>query len=177
MKRIAGRSRGLSLIELLVVLAIAALLASRTVPATLDLLARASAERTQYTLHAALALARTHAVTERSAVTLCHLGEDGRCDGDWSGELSVFRDPTRSARLEHGDRLLRRFPAPAERVFLRAFRTTRYFRYLASGRTAWQNGRFVVCSTRLGQPARMLVVNVQGRVRAAAPAASPLCAP
>ncbi|MEE4299802.1 MAG: GspH/FimT family protein [Pseudomonadales bacterium] len=161
---------GLSLVELVVACALLALLATLALPGAARLLAEAEAERTLHRVNAALAYARYLAVTEDRAVVLCPLRPDGECGGRWSDGFAVFPDPEREARLSPGSIPLRVFEGSGVRVVLRAFRTTRYFRFLRNGQTDWQNGRFVVCPDRPAVPARSLVVNVQGRARIERPA-------
>ena len=158
------RSAGFTLVEILVTTTIVALLAGVALPSAQRILANASAERSQHRIAAALAYARTVAVTRRTPVILCHLDDRGRCDGNWSAGFSVFEDSDRSAQLGDGE-VEKVFSGSSERVVLRAFRTRRYFRFLGNGQTDWQNGRFTICPTAEGVPARSLVVNVQGRAR------------
>ena len=165
---------GLSVLELLVVCAIAALLAGLTLPGATRWLAEASAERTLHRLHAALARSRHLAVVEGLPVVLCPLDEEGRCDGAWSEGYAIFRDPERRARLPPGAAPVRVFRGSEERVVLRAFRSRRYFRFLANGQTDWQNGRFVVCPRAPDVAPRSLVV--QGRTRSwRPPEGDPAC--
>jgi type IV fimbrial biogenesis protein FimT len=163
------RRRGLTIVELLVVTAVLALFANLALPGAARLLADASAERTAQRLTAGLAYARLVAVTGGAPVTVCPLDGNGRCDGAWSEGFAVFPDPDRVARLAAGAAPLRVFPASEEQVILRAFRTSRYFRFLPNGQTAWQNGRFTICPRREDVQVRTLVVNVQGRVRRTLP--------
>lgn len=170
------RQTGLSLVEVVIASTLLALLTTFAMPGATRLLAEAEAERTLHRIHAALAYARYLAVTEQRAIVLCPLREDGRCGGTWSEGFAVFRDPQREARLTTGESPLRVFEGSRARVVLRAFRTSRYFRFLPNGQTDWQNGRFVVCPDRSAVPARSLVVNVQGRARVERPGAhQPAC--
>lgn len=172
----AHRHTGFSTLELLIACALAATLSALALPGAARLLAEAEAERTLHRVNAALAYARYLAVTQRSAIVLCPLPADGRCNGEWTEGFAVFRDPQRRAALSEGERPLRVFAGSDARVVLRAFRTRRYFRFLPNGQTDWQNGRFVVCPDRPAVPARSLVVNVQGRTRIERPQdAHPAC--
>jgi type IV fimbrial biogenesis protein FimT len=161
------RCPGITLPELLCACAITAVLGGLALPGASRWLADASAERTFHRLTAALALARTLAVTERRPVVLCPLDVRGVCDGDWSRGFALFVDSGRQARLAPEQQPLRVFAGSDERVLLRAFGTRRYFRFLPNGQTDWQNGRFVVCPRSAGASVRVLVVNVQGRARRA----------
>lgn len=161
------RQTGLTIIELLIGCAIAALLVASTSSFT-RLLAELEAERDIHRLRAALAYARSAAITGGAPVTLCPLDTgESRCDGDWSRGFSVFTDAEDKGERGPTEPLLRIFEGTAapNRLVLRAFRTQRYFRFLANGQTDWQNGRFVRCPGRPDIAALVLVINVQGRVR------------
>lgn len=91
---------GFSLIELLVTLSILVILFSVTIPSFSGLVADARVSETQNRLRAALALARSEAVTKNQRITLCasKVGET-TCVGDarqggsiWSQAL-LFEDP------------------------------------------------------------------------------------
>jgi prepilin-type N-terminal cleavage/methylation domain-containing protein len=158
---------GVTLTEMLVGCAIVALLMASAGSFT-RLLADMEAERDIHRLQAALAHARSAAVTGGVPVTLCPLPAAGsRCDGDWSRGFSVFADQHEKGERDPSEAVLRVYAgtaAPAS-LELRAFGNRRYFRFLANGQTDWQNGRFVRCPSRPDVAARVLVINVQGRVR------------
>lgn len=98
--RFVAGVRGFSLIELLVTLSILAILVSVTLPSFSGMVADARVSETQDRLRAALALARSEAITNNRRVTLC-ASESGEasCVGDarmggsiWSQAL-LFEDP------------------------------------------------------------------------------------
>jgi Tfp pilus assembly protein FimT len=162
------RQRGASLTEALVACALCAILLGAVLPGAGRLLDEAARERTAQRIHAALALGRTLAVYRAVPVTVCPPDEAGRCSGDWNRPMAVFEDPQRTARVTDG--VERWFEATSDaRIVLRAFRSRRYMRFLPNGQTDWQNGRFVVCPVRGALAPVSLVLNVQGRVRRAAP--------
>ena len=75
-----------------------------------------------------------------------------------------------NARRTEGEDLLRIFEGPSagHGLRFRAFRTTRYLRFLPNGQTDWQNGRFTWCPpAALTLEPRSIVINVQGRARRA----------
>ncbi|MEE4380547.1 MAG: GspH/FimT family pseudopilin [Pseudomonadales bacterium] len=162
-------SGGWTLAELLVTLAVAALLGAVAVPGMTGLLERTRAETTLTRVQAAVQFTRTAAVTSGSAAVLCPVGADGRCGGDWSEGFTVFLDRDRDARRDEDEPLLRRFPGvePGARLQFRAFRTGRFLRMRPNGQTDWQNGRLLYCppADSAAEPAEV-VINVQGRARA-----------
>lgn len=166
---VPGRGQwGLTLPELLAVLATVALLGGFAFEGGQQLLSRTHAASDLHRLTAAIQLARASAVTFGEPITICAQDAGGRCNGNWSGALSVFRDPRRAARMAAGDQLLQRFEPihPDAALDFRAFGARRYLRLLPNGQTDWQNGRFEYCPPRSSeQGGSVLVINVQGRLR------------
>jgi len=95
-----GHATGFSLVELLIVLAMAAILAGLALPSFQDLLQRQRIATTMHLLTTELALARSTAISRRMPVTLCPSLGDGRCrdSPDWSAGWLVYRDPLRAAQ-------------------------------------------------------------------------------
>ncbi len=163
------RNTGLSLFELLLVLAIATAVALAGLPALGQALARARIGAAINELHHALHLARRESILRNRYVALCPSADGQRCGDDWSAGWMLFVDTDRDRppQRDDGEPLLRVGGAGAGVVRLanrRAFvaRTRRW-------RTT--NGTFVVCDPAGRVEAKALVVSYTGRprTRAAAP--------
>ncbi len=90
------RDHGWTLTELLITLALAALLAGLAAPTFAGLLADLRRSTTLTLIHGAMHSARRLAAAHGRPAFLCALGTDGHCSGalDWSGHLlAVFKDP------------------------------------------------------------------------------------
>ena len=89
-------NRGYTLLEILVVLAIVAILAMLTVPAFQDTIQRNAREAAMLSLMTALSYARSEAVTQGRAVSLCRSTDQATCaggsGGDWNDGWIVFSD-------------------------------------------------------------------------------------
>jgi len=132
--------RGITLTELLVVLAIVAVLTGLLLPGSATLVGETRDETTMRGVLAAINYARTVALTTGEPAVLCALDDGGRCDGAWSAGFSVFADRDADARLDADERVYRKIDAVRDgaRLALRAFRTGRYLRLLPNGQTGWR---------------------------------------
>lgn len=164
-------ARGFSLGELLVGLAVAAVLGGLAVPAMHDLLVRQRSAAAINRLVGAVAHARTLAIVRRRVVTLCPGRSDTCLAGDaWHEGMLIFVDRNADGRLDPAeavDTALPPLPAGAH-IYWRAFRRRSYLQFNPRGYTRWQNGSFLYCAPG-GDPAaaRMAILNAQGRARMA----------
>ena len=162
------QQHGLTLVELLATVAIAAVLMLAAIPGMQRLIDQTRADTSMRTVIAGVHYARAVAVTLNRTAVLCPLDADDRCDGDWSSGFAVFTEGAGLAERHSLEPVLRHFDGVPKGATLRfrAFGTTRYLRMLPNGQTGWQNGRFEYCPPA-GSSAtpRVVVVNVQGRAR------------
>ena len=80
------RARGFTLVEVLVVLAIFAIVLGLAGPALSEMVANQQVRAAAYDLHAALNIARSEALTRNAAVTVAPVG------GDWAQGWSLTED-------------------------------------------------------------------------------------
>lgn len=163
-------STGLTLLELLVVLAIVSVVAAIGAPPLEQWLARQRVAVTLQSLQADLQRARHEAVLRNRPVVLCGSGDGRDCaPGAWPGGWIVFvnDDDDRPARRDAGEALLA-VQAGQPRVALASNRAAYAFRGDLRRAT---NGSVIACDTAGGVPARLLVVSFTGRARIAPPGA------
>ena len=162
-------SSGLSLIELMIALGVAALLASLASPGFARFIAGQRATATMNDFAAAIAIARSTAIIRRSHVVLCPGTERCGRRNSWQDGALVFADDNRNGRRDADERLITRVPGFEHgSVRWRSFRNRTAIRFTPRGLTDWQNGHFVYCPANGdARAARMLIVNVAGRVRVA----------
>jgi type IV fimbrial biogenesis protein FimT len=163
--------RGLTLVELLITLAIAALLLRLAVPGVRDLLAAQRAAAASNGVVSAVHLARSAAITFRVSVVLCP-SRGGRCgsQANWPEGGLIFGDENGNAEYDDGERLFGAMPALERGALLRwrSFRNRSYLRFEPSGLTAWQNGHFQYCPASGDiRHARQVIINSAGRTRVA----------
>ncbi len=159
--------RGFTLYELLVTLALAALLVSLGLPAFSSMLARSRQAVEINALFHAIHLARKESIVHRQVVSLCPSTDGQNCLGsnDWSAGWIVFRnaDADSPPEVDAGDTIIL---AHAVADAIRVTANRRGFTLRATVKRA-TNGTFVVCD----RPGRIrpkgLVVSYTGRPRVA----------
>lgn len=171
---------GFTLIELMVTIAIAAILLTVGVPSFVSTVQNNRMVASLNDLVTDLNLARSEAVTRGVRVTACRSSDGQTCNtgnGDWSQGWIVFSDPNNSGAFENGvadETLLRVHGTLADdenttlvgNLFVR-----NYISYGAAGFTqlrnsnAFQAGKLVLCDSRgYEDHARILVINNTGRL-------------
>lgn len=169
------RPSGLSLLELIVTLLVAAMLLHLATPGFTTLYRREQATAALNHLIGAVNFARASAITQNRGVVLCpsdsRLERGGCARRDaWHLGALVFADGNRNGELDAGEAVLRRVPGwqDAARVRWRSFRNRSYLRFTGRGVTDWQNGSFTWCPANgAAEEAVQVVLNAAGRARTA----------
>ncbi len=165
-------SPGFTVTELLVSLAVAAVLTSLAVPAFRDHVERNRSAAALNQMLAAVQSARHAAISLRTAVTVCPSASDADCGvrDSWHLGTLIFADRNRNGRRDAGEAVLRWLPGFDDdaRLYWRSFRNRSYLQFTAAGMTDWQNGNFLYCpSDRDPHFAREVILNAQARPRKA----------
>ncbi|KRG69154.1 GspH/FimT family pseudopilin [Pseudoxanthomonas dokdonensis] len=159
--------RGLSLVEVLVTMAVLAILVSIGIPSYQALIQRQRVDATMHLLTSHMASARLSAVNYRMITVVCP--SDGhsricRTDGDWSQGWMMFRDNDGNHQPDLPHDILRvEVPPLHPSLRLVSSRGRKQLRYLADGRASGSN-----LSVRLCQGPRLMaavMVNNSGRIR------------
>ncbi|MBD3647332.1 MAG: GspH/FimT family pseudopilin [Pseudomonadales bacterium] len=156
--------------ELLIVLAVAAILTSSAVPTFSSLIQRNQAAVAINWIVESIRFSRHSAVTLGTMVTICPSTDGTHCGGKWHDGTIVFTDANADAVVNGKDEILKRFRFPVEGASLtwRAFRNRQYLQLTSMGYTNFMNGNFTYCSEdRDPRYARQIVINMPGRVRKA----------
>ncbi|WP_280518415.1 GspH/FimT family pseudopilin [Pseudoxanthomonas spadix] len=171
-----SRSRGVTLIEMMVAMLVTAILAAIAVPSLEVLSKRSRVDTALYLLTSHFAFARIAAVTHNVPVVICPSRDDGLCrqDSDWSDHWLTFRDPDGNNQPDGAIDIYRNEQAPSS-AQLRILSTTgrRQLRYLPSGYSSGSNLTVRICYD--GEISGLVVVNNAGRVRSARPIGSEPC--
>ncbi len=167
---------GFTLIELMIVLAVLAIVLTLSAPSMMRLVRGAQVQAEIQRLQLALNLARTEAVSRNRRVVLCPsrylAGGELSCDGDFSNGWLVFSDDSNPEQFDPArDELIRAFDALPD-----GFRVTnrsglnpvsRELMYYPDGATR-QNLTLMVCPPGgLAMSSLSLVINRVGRPRVA----------
>jgi type IV fimbrial biogenesis protein FimT len=167
--------RGHSLVELMTVLAIAALLLALAVPGLQAIIAQQRLRTAQNDLFAAIHLTRSQAITRGSRVML--MPQDAAAT-DWTQGWVVFIDSNGNQRLDPAEeRIFQQGPVGAGISIKFAFSpgpVRQYIAYNGEGRScsaaSSQAAHWGTLSLFQGSAIRRIKINMLGRVRACDPA-------
>ncbi|MGH8054153.1 MAG: GspH/FimT family pseudopilin [Stenotrophomonas sp.] len=167
----AALRQGFTLVELIVCMAVIALLAALATPSLSALLERHRAITAEHALINHLQLARITAVTRRKPAVLCPSLDGWHCSGrnDWSIGWLVFVDhhgkrvPGDPADIVRGDN-----HPTSSKLRLISTRGRSSIRYLPDGRSTGSNLTISICS-KDGAMLSQIIVNNAGRARSQRP--------
>ncbi|MFP4209012.1 MAG: GspH/FimT family pseudopilin [Wenzhouxiangella sp.] len=160
-----SRPDGLTLIELLIVLAVAAILATIGVPAMAGFVAESRVTAKTNLMMAHIQFARHSAVTRRANVVACPSEDQLQCSGSnrWDRGWIIFVDRDNDREPDSPEAILR-VVAPEERLLLHSAGRNRV-RFQPMGGAFGTNLTIRVCDARGQAQARAIVVSNPGRVR------------
>jgi type IV fimbrial biogenesis protein FimT len=168
-------ARGFTLIEALIVLAVAGFLLCVAVPAWSGALEAAHATSARAVLLESLTRSISHAALTGSEVVLCP-GDAGGCRNsiDWSRGWIAYADIDGDRRRDANETLLYSQSALTGRVHLRSTAGRTRLVFQPNGGNAGSNVTFTLCDGRGAARAATLVLANDGRLRAGTP--TPLAA-
>ena len=141
------KSKGLTLVELLVTLSLVILLVTLSAPGLSELMQKQQAKATVMQLRKAITMAKTQAITNNTFTTLCRSADGIACNGKWEQGVLMFLDTDGDGKLdkEHTKIAYLRFPKFYGQIYWRAFQNRQYLQLIPSGATRYHNGSFTIC--------------------------------
>ena len=167
------KQQGFTLVELMVVLGVAAILTTVALPGMQNLVLDNRRVAAVNELVASMQLARSESITRNARVTTCPSTDGVDCAATtWDSGWLVFVDDDADRRVDAGETVLRTVSAH-DGMQIASAEFDSFFVYRPNGRimvndTSENNGQFTVCDRRGATAARVLIVDMSGRPRASA---------
>ncbi|SFU91351.1 GspH/FimT family pseudopilin [Halomonas korlensis] len=162
-RRAKRRQGGLTLIELIVTIAVLAIVATVGIPGFQQFSARNEVAAEVMRIKTALALARNTAVTRRTTIAICPVASAAatNCDfEDWGKDLVIVTGQTAGKELVDTTLLKILEGDIGPKV---TFNRTYPIRYKQMGRSKGHNGTFEICGRK--EEGATIIVSNSGRVR------------
>jgi type IV fimbrial biogenesis protein FimT len=157
---------GITALELMVVMAIVAILLSTAVPAVKNYTWNLRLRTAIDTLQSDLNLARAHAISHNTEMIICPAIDAADCSGSsaWQYGWIVFTDINADHRRQVGEALIKHANA-VEFLDISSSRSRKYLRFLPNGSAPGSNVSIVFCDKRGAEYAGKIVVSNSGRIR------------
>jgi type IV fimbrial biogenesis protein FimT len=166
--------RGITFIELMIVLVIAGILMGTAVPSFMGVIRSTKLTNSANDLFASLTLARSEAAKRHDRVALCKSADGKSCamTGGWEQGWIVFHDANDDGKREDDEQVVSRVdPLPKDMRLSGNLNVSKYVSYAPTGETklasgAFQAGTITLCNVASGkEDARQIVLNSIGRPR------------
>lgn len=154
---------GWSLLELLIVLAIIALLSAAATPSFKHNIKRSEAEKAANTLMKALQLAQSQASFRKQIITFCPV-KKMKCTKNKAQHIAVFIDKNLNRRIDSHEESIRFYKIASGDSFvkLKASFGRKYIRFKHNGH-AMEGGSVLFCDNRADLYGQVVTLNYSGR--------------
>jgi prepilin-type N-terminal cleavage/methylation domain-containing protein len=165
------KSRGFTIVELMVGIAILGIITSIALPSLSTFIEKMRVDNQISELNRLVLTARNTAINMGINVTLCPLDNSGTCNNDWTGELSVFIDTSNTdamgnvlaaRKFEGNDKLIKVKSAVTNKDKLQ-FTGGNNLTYAPTGRLVSATGMFSYCIITDTSLNRGILITASGR--------------
>lgn len=170
------RGGGFTLVEMLVVVAIAAILQSLAIPYLSDWIKAIHLTSAVNDIFSSMVLTRSEAIKRNSRAVMCKSTSGNTCatSGDWEQGWIVFHDANDNATLDNGETVIHQQPALASTLRVKGNAPlSNYVSFAAMGTArytsgAFQAGTITICNVSTERvDARQVIIANSGRPRIA----------
>lgn len=159
----ANKTLGFTLLELLITVALLAVLAAVAIPSFNELIQEMRNRQAGRELFGHMSYARSVAVSRQQRVIVCGSSNSGTCDDKWSQGVIVFPDDNRNRKRDTGEQLLRSFNGMPEGSRLALGSLRNQLGYSPEGRLPF-GGSFLYCPPKGGaRKGWVIVFFISGR--------------
>lgn len=164
-----GSGNGFTALELMVTMAIVAILLSAGVPAFRDYTWNQRMKTAMDTLQSDLKLARGRAISHNMQTVICPASGAGDCSGrsSWQDGWIVFADLNSDRHKQPGEPLIRHADA-TEHIAISSSASRSYLRFYPNGSAPGSNATILFCDGRGAAHAGTISVSNSGRIRSRA---------
>lgn len=164
------KESGFTLIELMIAVALVAILLATAVPALDDFTNNSRQTGAINDFVSAMHLARNTAITTNSRVTMCPSAGGANCElTGWNSGWIVFRDANSNGNRDAGETIVTA-AVSVDRLTIQSGEFPQFLMYRPNGRAmtvavTGNSGEFSVCDDRGAEHAKVVLVDLSGRPR------------
>jgi len=160
------RTRGFTLVEMLMAIAIGAMLLSYALPGWMDFVRNQRLKAAQASLTASLAYARGYAIKKHAYVVMCPGNATG-CSGgtDWHNGWVAFEDHNRNRRKDAGETMISQESSLGNDIQIHSSSQRRILRFTSLGFSPGSNASLWLCDARGHAQGRSVILANSGRIR------------
>lgn len=170
MDYVMHRKSGFTLIELMIAVALVAILLATAVPALDDFTNNSRQTGAINDFVSAMHLARNTAITTNSRVTMCPSAGGANCElTGWDSGLIVFRDANSNGNVDAGETIVTASDGVVG-LTIQSGEFPQFLMYRPNGRAmtvavTGNSGEFSVCDSRGAEKGKVILVELSGRPR------------